>query len=68
VLRGRNWTEMFENRVLGTIFGRKKNEVAEGWRQMHNENFHNLDSMPYIIRMIKSIKTRWEGHVMPTGG
>jgi hypothetical protein len=33
---------VFENRVLGRIFGPKRNEVAGGWRNPHNEEFHNL--------------------------
>jgi hypothetical protein len=45
---------VFENRVLRRIFGPKKDEVAGGWRKLHNEELHNLYSSPSIIRMIKS--------------
>jgi hypothetical protein len=42
---------MFENRELRIIFGSKRDEVAGGWRKLHNEEFHNLYSSPSIIRM-----------------
>jgi hypothetical protein len=54
---------VFENRVLRRIFGQKKHEVAEGWRKLHNGELHNLYSSPNIIRMIKSRRMRWAGHV-----
>jgi transposase len=44
----------FENRVLRRIFGSKINEVTEGWRKLHNEEFHNLQSSANISRAIKS--------------
>jgi hypothetical protein len=37
--------------------------VTEGWRKLHNEELHNLYSSPSIIRMIKSRRMRWAGHV-----
>jgi hypothetical protein len=40
--------------------------VAEDWRRLHNE-FHNLYAPPYIIRMTKSRRMRWTGHVARTG-
>jgi hypothetical protein len=54
---------VFENRVLRRIFGPKRDEVTGGWRKMHNEELHNLYSSPSIIRMIKSRRMRWAGHV-----
>jgi hypothetical protein len=54
---------VFGNRVLGRIFGKKRDEVTGGWRKLHNEELHNLYSSPSIIRMIKSRKMRWAGHV-----
>jgi hypothetical protein len=42
----------FENRVLGRIFGRKRDEVTGGWRKLHNEELHSLYSSPDIIRKI----------------
>jgi hypothetical protein len=54
---------VFENRVLRKIFGPKRDEVAGGWRKLHNEELHNLYSSPGIIRMIKSRRMRWAGNV-----
>jgi hypothetical protein len=41
--------------------------VTGGWRKLHNEELHNLYSSPIIIRMIKSRKMRWAGHVARMG-
>jgi hypothetical protein len=41
---------VFENRVLRRIFGPEREEVAGGWRRLHNEEFHNLFASPNIIR------------------
>jgi hypothetical protein len=49
---------VFENRVLRRIFG-----LTGDWRKLHNEELHNLYSSPYVIRMIKSRRMRWLGHV-----
>jgi hypothetical protein len=57
---------MFENRVL-RIFGPKRDEVTEAWRRLHNEELYVLYSSPDIIRMIKSGRLRWTGHVARTG-
>jgi hypothetical protein len=54
---------VFENGVLRTIFGPKKDRVTEGWRKLYNEELHNLYSSPSIIRNIKSRRMRWAGHV-----
>jgi hypothetical protein len=54
---------VFENRVLRRIFGPKGDEVTGGWRKLHNEEVQNLYSSPSIIRMIKSRRMRWAGHV-----
>jgi hypothetical protein len=37
--------------------------VARGWRRLHNEELHNLYASPNIIRMIKTRRMRWTGHV-----
>jgi hypothetical protein len=54
---------VFENRVLRRIFGPKRDEVTSEWRQLHNEELHDLYSSPSIIRIIKSRRVRWAGHV-----
>jgi hypothetical protein len=43
-----------KNRVLRRIFGPKREEVAGGWRRLHNEELHNLYVSPNIIRGIES--------------
>jgi hypothetical protein len=58
---------VFENRVLRTIFGPRRDEVMGEWRKLHNEELHNLYSSPNIIRMIKSRRMRWAGHVARMG-
>jgi hypothetical protein len=45
---------VFGNRVLRRIFGPKREEVAGGWIRLHNEELHNLNVSPYIIKMMKS--------------
>jgi hypothetical protein len=49
--------------VLRRIFGPKRDKVTEGWRKLHNEELHSLYSSPSIIRMIKSRRMIWAGHV-----
>jgi hypothetical protein len=58
---------VFENRVLRRIFGPKRDEVTGGWRKLHNEELHNLYSLPRISEMIKSMRMRWAGHVARMG-
>jgi hypothetical protein len=58
---------MFENRVLRRIFVPERDEVAGGSRKLYNEEPHNLYSLPSIIRMIKSRRMRWAGHVERMG-
>jgi hypothetical protein len=41
--------------------------VTGGWRKLHNEELHNLYSSPSIIRIIKSKRMRWAGHVARMG-
>jgi hypothetical protein len=53
--------------VLRGIFGPKRDEVIGGWRKLHNEELHTLYCSPSIIRMIKSRRMRWAGHVTRMG-
>jgi hypothetical protein len=57
---------VFENRVL-RIFVPERDEVTGGWRILHNEELHSLYSSLSIIRMIKSRRMRWVGHVVRIG-
>jgi hypothetical protein len=54
---------VFENRVLRSIFGPKRDEVKGEWRKLHNEEVRDLYSSASIIRIIKSRRMRWAGHV-----
>jgi hypothetical protein len=54
---------VFENRVLRRIFGPKRDEVTGEWRKLYNEELRDLYSSPSIIRIIKSRRMRWAGHV-----
>jgi hypothetical protein len=58
---------VFENRVLRRIFGPKRDEVTGEWRKLRNEELHDLYSSPSIIRIIKSRRMRWAGHVARMG-
>jgi hypothetical protein len=52
--------------VLRRIFGPERQEDGS-WRKLHNNEFHNLYSSPNIIRVIKSWRMRWAGHVARMG-
>ena len=54
---------VFENRILRRIFGPKRDENGE-WRRLHNEEFHSLYRLPNVVRVIKSRRLRWAGHVV----
>jgi hypothetical protein len=58
---------VFENRVLRRIFGTKRDEVTGEWRKLHNEELHNLNSSPDIIRQVKSRRMRWAAKVARIG-
>jgi hypothetical protein len=62
-LREEHKLRVFENRVLRRILGPKRDGVTEGWRKLYNEELHNLYSSPRIIRINKSRRMRWVGHV-----
>jgi hypothetical protein len=57
---------VFENRVMGRIFGPKRDEVTGEWRKLHSEELHNLYSSP-DIRQVKSRRIGWAGHVARMG-
>jgi len=58
---------VFENMVLRRIFGPKRDEKTREWRRLHNEELNNLYSSPNIVRVIKSGRMRWAGHVARMG-
>ena len=45
------------------IFGPRRDEVSGEWRRLHNEELNDLYSSPNIVRVIKSRRMRWAGHV-----
>jgi hypothetical protein len=66
-LREEHRLRVFDNKVLRRIFGPKKDEVIGGWRKLHNKELRDLCFLPSIIRIIKSRRMRWAGHVAPMG-
>ena len=58
---------VFENRVLRRVFGPKRDEVTGEWRKLHNEELNDLYSLPNIVRVVKSRRMRWAGHVARMG-
>jgi hypothetical protein len=58
---------VFENRVLRRVFGPKRDEVTGEWRKLHNEELNHLYSLPNIVRVVKSRRIRWAGHVARVG-
>jgi hypothetical protein len=66
-LREEHRLRVFENRVLWRKFGPKRDEVAEEWRKLHNEELRDLYSLPSMIRIIKSWRIRRAGHVARMG-
>jgi len=67
-LREERKLRVFENKVLRRIFGPRRDEVTGEWRKLHNEELSDLYSSPNIVRVIKSRRMRWAGHVARMGG
>jgi hypothetical protein len=66
-LREGHKLRVVENRVLRRIFGPKRDEVTGEWRKLHYDEFHSLYSSSSIIRIIKSRRMIWAGHVAGWG-
>jgi hypothetical protein len=66
-LREEGRLRVFENRML-RVFGPKKDEVTGEWRKLHNEELNDLYSLPNIVRVVKSRRMKWAGHVRVWGG
>jgi hypothetical protein len=58
---------VFENKVLRRIFGPRRDDVTGEWKRLHNEELNDLYSSPNIVRVIKSRRMRWAGHVARMG-
>ena len=66
-LREERKLRVFESMVLRRIFGPRRDEVTGEWRRLHNEELNDLYSSPNIVRVIKSRRMRWAGHVARMG-
>jgi len=66
-LREERRLRVFENRVLRRIFGPKRDEITGEWRKLYNEELRDLYSLPSIVRVVKSRRMRWAGHVARMG-
>jgi hypothetical protein len=56
------------SRGLGTIFGPKRDEVTGDWRRLQDNELYDFYSSQNVIRVVKSRKMRWAGHVACMGG
>jgi len=66
-LRDEHSLRVSENMVLRRIFESKRDEATGEWRKLHNEELNDLNCSPNIVRVIKSIRMRWAGHVARMG-
>jgi hypothetical protein len=66
-LREERRLRVFDNRVLRRVFGPKRYEVTEEWRKLRNEELSDLYFLPNIVRVVKSRRMRWAGHVARIG-
>jgi len=66
-LREERKLRVFENMVLRRIFGPRRGEVTGELRRLHNEELNDLYCTPNIVRVIKSRRMRWAGHVARMG-
>jgi len=57
----------FENMVLRKIFGPRRDEVTGEFGRLHNEELNDLYSSPNTVRVMKSRRMRWAGHVAHMG-
>jgi len=63
-LREERKLRVFENMVFRRIFGPRRDKVTGEWSRLHNEELNDLYSPPIIVRVIKSRRMRWAGHVV----
>jgi hypothetical protein len=62
-LREERRLSVFENRVLRSIFGRKRGEVTGKWRKLYNEKLNAQYCSTSFVRVTKSRRMRWMGHI-----
>jgi len=67
ILREERRLRVFENRVLRRVFGPRRDEVTEEGRKLHKEELGDLYSLPNIVRVVKSRRMGWVGHVARMG-
>jgi hypothetical protein len=53
--------------LLRTILWPKRDEVTWEWRKLRNEKLNDLYTSPNVVRVIKSRRMRWAGHVARMG-
>jgi hypothetical protein len=58
---------VFENRVLRRVLVVKRDKITGEWRKLHNEELRDLYSLPNILRVVKSRRMKWVGHVARMG-
>jgi hypothetical protein len=66
-LREERRQRVIENRVLRRIFGPKRDELPGEWKKLHNEELNDLYPLPNNVRVMKSRRMRWAGHVARMG-
>ena len=66
-LRDKRRLKVIQNKVLRRIFGPKRDESTVEWRKLHNEELNDLYSSPNTVRVIKSRRMGWAGHVARMG-
>ena len=66
-MREEHGLRVFENRMLRRIFRPKMDGVTGEWRKLHNEELNDLYCSSNIVRVIKSRRMRWAGHVARMG-
>ena len=67
ILRVERRMKVFENRVLRRIFVPERDEVTGEWRKLYSEELDDLYCSPNVVRVIKSRRMKWAGHVACTG-
>jgi len=66
-LREERTLSVFKDRLLRRMCGPRRDEVTAEWRKLHNEELIDLYSLPIVVRVIKSRRMRWVGHVPRMG-